>query len=1360
MEGFRLSPQQKYLWLAQQTGQPQLYRAQAMVRLEGPLNPAALNTALQHIFNRHEILRTTFHQPAGFDLPLQVVGETFPLPVQHYQEQENCLDALFDTFGQQPLDLSQGPLWRVAWVTITPTQHILLMSLPALCADPMTLANLLYEISQGYATSLRGDFLTDDEPLQFAELAEWQNELLELTEMAAGRDFWHKQAWADSLNLKLPFEHPMAAGFNPRTLSLRLKPEVGELIETTAQTYGATPAVIWQSCWHMLLWRYSSQSEVLVGLATDGRTLDELKTALGPLARYVPVSSSLDESMSFAGLLTQLNEAVQAACQWQDFFQWEQADSLEPGFFPFSFEITPRIAPVTAGDVTFALERQVVHLSRFKAKLVVIPDKKRPAAELHYDASLFKQADMERLAGQLGELLASALAQPEMPIGQLNLLTPTEQQQLLVDFNRTETDSSDERCIHQLFEAQAARVPQRTAVVFEDEMLTYAELNRRANQLAHYLQTLGVGPDTLVAIFVERSLDMIVGMLGILKAGGAYVPFDPTLPKERLAFLLNDTQAPVLLTQSELQDRLPDPSSHLQRVVLDTDWAQIAAQPEHNPTSTVQNHHLVYVLFTSGSTGQPKGVMVEHRHLLNYIHGVTARLDLPAEANYATVSTFAADLGNTVIFPALCGGGCLHIITHERATDPDALAAYFHRYQVDCLKLVPSHLAALFASSRPEQIMPRQRLVLGGETSHWDLVKKAQALAPDCRIFNHYGPTETTVGVLTYPVSQALTAEAAYPPPATVPLGRPLANTQIYILDAAHQPVPVWVPGEVYIGGAGVARGYFNRPELTAERFVTNPFVKDEGGTLRVKDENGILHHQPSSFRLYRTGDLARYLPDGTIEFLGRIDNQVKIRGFRIELGEIEALLGQHPAVKETVVMAREDNPGDKRLVAYLIPTSDQTPTGTELRAFLKEKLPEPMLPTAFVLLDKLPLTSNGKINRRALPMPAPASMAFEETYLAPRNDIEEALTELWANMLGLERVGVRDNFFELGGHSLLAVRLIAQIQRWFGRDIPLATLFQEGTIERLAAVLSRQVDALPQSPLVKIQSGDPAKYPFFCVHPADGTVLSYVALARYLGEEQPFYGLQVAHLDESERPETRLKTMAAEYLAAVRTIQPEGPYWLGGWSMGGIVAFEMAQQLRQTGQSVALLALLDSWTPDSDPRYPAGYHLPTQPQPVGAELETQLLIDFLRHLRSRYAKELPPLPDDFRQLGPHEKLPYILEHAQMLEQVFPEGGLSQLHRLLQVFKANVRAMSSYVPQVYRGRIVLFQASEWFAAANHPHGQMPDSSTDWQRLSTEPLLVRSVPGDHYTMLAEPNIRVLAEQLKICLHEAELMGVTK
>ncbi len=1375
IEGFRLSPQQEHLWLIQQTGQSEPYRVQGVLRIEGRLELAALTAALEHVFNRHEILRTTFHQAPGLNIPLQVITTNTVLTITPHNlsdvepsAQPARLNALFDELGRQPFNLEHGPLWRVALVTLSPTCHSLLFSLPALCADAATLTHLMHEISRAYAACLQHEVLAA-EPMQYADLAEWQHDLLEAEDTAAGRAYWHKQDWPDLFSLKLPFETqpPASAEFEPQLIAVELKPELVAQVEKLAQKYAVSPAAIWQSCWHILLWRYSGRSDLVVGLAGDGRTHAELQDALGLLSRYLPVASLLEESTLFIELLSQVSRTAQEVSAWQDFFHWDVldkvADKAAPIFLPFNFEFMPRPLPVTVGEVTFSLERRYVCIDRFKMKLAVL---EAAVAEFHYDAGLFEAADMQRLAGQFVELLASAVRQPEAAIGALNLLTAAERRQLLFGFNQTHLDFPADGCIHHLFEAQAERVPKQVAVMFEGQALTYAELNWRANQLAHYLQGWGVGPETPVAIFVERSLDMIVGMLGILKAGGAYVPFDPTLPKERLAFLLNDTQAPVLLTQQHLAERLTAAPHNSQVICLDTDWELMAQQPEQNPASEVQSHHLAYVLFTSGSTGQPKGVMIEHRQLLNYLHGITARLELPAGANYATVSTFAADLGNTVIFPALCGGGCLYIITHERATDPDALAAYFQRYQIDCLKLVPSHLAALFASAQPEQIMPRQYLILGGETSHWDLVRKAQALAPDCLIFNHYGPTETTVGVLTYPVSQALASQPPVPTPSTVPLGRPLANTQIYLLDSYQQPVPIWLPGEVYIGGAGVARGYLNRPELTTERFIDNPLqdfrfsIADFG--LGEEDPKPTpareVIQELKLSRLYRTGDLARYLPDGSVEFLGRIDNQVKIRGFRIELGEIEAMLGQHPAVQETVVIAREDHPGDKRLVAYLVPEATQTPTSTELRAFLKEKLPEPMLPTAFVLLDKLPLTSNGKINRRALPVPDAAHLAFEETYVAPRNAIEEALADLWANILGLERVGIRDNFFDLGGHSLLAVRLMAQIQRWFGRDLPLATLFQEGTIEHLAALLSQQIDTRPSSPLVKIQASG-TKLPFFCVHPADGTVLSYVALARYLGEDQPFYGLQVTHVDKSHSARTRLKVMAADYIESLRAVQPQGPYLLGGWSMGGLVAFEMAQQLRRLGQPVALLALLDSWVPDSDPRYPDGYQPVNGSPHTEDDLETQLLLDFLRHLRGRYAKDLPVLSDDFHPLSLDEKLHYIVEHAKMLEFVFPEGGLSQLYQLWQVFKANVQAMSNYTPQLYPGRITLFQATEWFAAAQHPHGQMPDSAIGWRRLSSEALEVYPLPGDHYTILAEPHIRVLADQLKVCLNEAQLVGVT-
>jgi amino acid adenylation domain-containing protein len=521
-------------------------------------------------------------------------------------------------------------------------------------------------------------------------------------------------------------------------------------------------------------------------------------------------------------------------------------------------------------------------------------------------------------------------------------------------------------------------------------------------------------------------------MLGVLKAGGAYLPIDPTTPIERKALMLEDAQVKVLLVQQRLIESLPKTQANI--VCIDTDIPTTSAS--YTPRASSDN--LAYVIYTSGSTGTPKGVAIEHRQLLNYLHSIQEKLNLPADASFATVSTFAADLGNTVIFPALCFGGCLHIISQERATDPQALSEYFDRNPIDCLKIVPSHLAALLNSSQPKSIFPGKRLILGGESANWSLIKTLRNLAPTCSVFNHYGPTETTVGVLTYQVEfDKIGCDFD-----TVPLGLPIANTQIYILDSYLQPVPIGVPGEIYIGGDNLGRGYLNRPELTAEKFIPNPF------DTQVKT------------RLYKTGDLARYLPDGNIEFIGRIDGQVKIRGFRIELGEIEAVLGQHPDIAQAVVVAPEDEMAQKRLVAYLISEQKQAPTHKEISNFLTSKLPEYMVPSAFVILKSFPLTSNGKIDRRALPAPDEMRPELTGNFVAPRTNIEEVLAAIWAEVLKLEKVGIYDNFFELGGHSLLATQVISRVRQAFQVELPLHRLFESATVADFAvAIAQKQVE-------------------------------------------------------------------------------------------------------------------------------------------------------------------------------------------------------------------------------------------------------------------------------------------------------------
>ncbi|HLL47542.1 MAG TPA: amino acid adenylation domain-containing protein, partial [Longimicrobiaceae bacterium] len=563
-----------------------------------------------------------------------------------------------------------------------------------------------------------------------------------------------------------------------------------------------------------------------------------------------------------------------------------------------------------------------------------------------------------------------------------------------------------DRCVHELFAAQAERTPDAVALVCEDRSLTCGALNARANQLAHHLRGLGVGPDAVVAMHFGRGVDAIVALLGILKAGGAYLALDPALPPERLAYMLEDSGAAVLVTRGDMADAVPAGSIP----VVHLDGEVLRNESEADLPGGAGAGDLAYVTYTSGSTGRPKGVAVEHRQLSSYLFGLRDRLELTEGASYATVSTLSADLGNTAVFSALAWGGTLHVISEDRIFDGDLLGEYFARHGVDCLKITPSHLAALQTGGDPRRVMPRRWLVLGGESSSVRWVSELVAMAPECAVFNHYGPTETTVGALAHRVG----AWPAKTVSETLVLGRPLPNYRVFVVDASLRPVPVGVAGELLIGGAGVARGYLGRPGLTAERFVASPFGDD---------------------RLYRTGDRCRWLADGTVEFLGRMDQQVKIRGFRVELGEIEAALRQDAGVAECAVVAREDVRGDRRLVAYVVGEA----RAEAVRARLRQSLPEYMLPAAFVFLDALPLTPNGKLDRKALPAPELASP--EERYVAPRTPAEEVLAGIWAEVLRLERVGVTESFFELGGHSLLATRVISRVRQVFGVEVPLRAL-------------------------------------------------------------------------------------------------------------------------------------------------------------------------------------------------------------------------------------------------------------------------------------------------------------------------------
>ncbi|WP_289500830.1 amino acid adenylation domain-containing protein [Gloeocapsopsis sp. IPPAS B-1203] len=868
------------------------------------------------------------------------------------------------------------------------------------------------------------------------------------------------------------------------------------------------------------------------------------------------------------------------------------------------------------------------------------------------------------------------------PLNETNFL-----QNLEVEHNASDL-SVNSTYIHQMFEAQVMQAPDAVAVVFDNKYFTYQQLNQRANQLAHYLQSLGVGPEVLVGICIERSLEMVVGLLGILKAGGAYVPLEPEYPLERLSFILQETQVEVLLTQKRLAQSLPTSRA---LICLDSDWEVISQQSKENLVCETTGSNLAYVIYTSGSTGQPKGVMICHAGICNQLWWRQNTFPLTTADKVLLSFSFSFDPSVWQIFWPLSCGAQLVLARPGGHQDSAYLVKLIAEQQITTIAMVPAMLR-LFLEEREVDACKCLRYVFcGGEALPAELQTHFfTRLNLDNVLHNVYGPTEASIDATYWCCDRNSNYQIA-------PIGRPIANTQVYILSAELQPVFVGVPGELYISGAGLARGYLNRPQLTAEKFIPHPFNSEPGS------------------RLYKTGDLARFLPDGNIEFLGRIDHQLKIRGFRIELEEIEAVLRQHDCVKHSVVMGREDTPGDKRLVAYIIPSQEQAPTTSELRCFLKERLPDYMIPAVFIILKSLPLNANGKVDRHALPAPQPERPSLQTPFVSPQDPLELQLTNLWEQVLKTYPVGVRDNFFELGGNSLLAARLFSRIEEMFSEKLPLATLFQAPTIEQLACILQEKGRNTSWKSLVAIQPKG-SKPPFFFVHTKGGNVLGYRSLAHYLGD-QPFYGLQAKGLDGKQTPHTRIEEMAADYIREIQELQPFGPYFIGGYSFGGLIAYEMARQLQAQGQKIAALVLVDTYNRQ------------------GLWFEKV-------SLRSKFSRHL----NNLLRLTLKAKFAYI---KQKLKQGFylpKQSTISLQTTPLQA--AFDQAIKTYVPQAYSGKLLLFRATQ-----QHKYwspSMKIDSQLGWSKLVAEGIEIKDLPGHHFNLLREPCVQILAESLQAYL----------
>jgi aspartate racemase len=783
-----------------------------------------------------------------------------------------------------------------------------------------------------------------------------------------------------------------------------------------------------------LLHRYSGQTDIVIGSPVAGRNRKELEELVGFFLNTLVLRLDLSGNPTFAETIRRVREVCLGALSHQELPFEKLVEELHParnlGHNPlfqvsFAFQNTPRFSPQLS---TINVDELAVEtgIARFDLHLFMEEIDGCLKGYCDYDTNLFNAETIEKMVGHFQTLLAGIVRNPQQRISDLPLLTDSEKHQLLVEWNNTKTDYPKEKCIHELFETQVEKSPDVIAVAFEDQELTYQELNRRANQLAHYLRKRGVGSESLVGICVERSLNMIVAILGVLKAGGAYVPLDPAYPKERLSFMLEDTQVRVVLTEVTSLPNLPSTSARV--ICLDPDCEEVAREPQDNLINQSTADSLAYVIYTSGSTGVPKGVEVCHRGVVRLLFGVDyVRFD--GMQTFFHLAPISFDAATFEVWGALLHGGKC-VLCPGKAPSPRELGEVLKKYRVHTLWLT----AALFNTvidQEPQALSEVKQLLIGGEALSAPHVRKGLARLPDAEIINGYGPTESTTFTCCYPIARPLADNLS-----SIPIGRPIANTQVYILDPHGYPTPVGVPGEIYIGGAGLARGYLNHPELTAEKFIANPFSAKPGA------------------RLYRSGDIARYLPDGNIELIGRKDDQVKIRGYRIEPGEIEAVLNRHPQVRDVVVVAREDCPGDKRLVAYVAGHDHEELKVDELKTFLKTEVPGYMMPSAWVNLVSLPRTPNGKINRAALPAPDAGQLDSSAKFTAPRTEVEKTLARVWAEVLKLERVGIHDNFFDLGGHSLLATQVLSRLRNDFSKEIPLRTLFESPTIEQMAAVI------------------------------------------------------------------------------------------------------------------------------------------------------------------------------------------------------------------------------------------------------------------------------------------------------------------
>ena len=1317
----QLSFAQQRLWfLGQIENSNATYNMPMSLQLEGKLNVDALFESLAYVIDRHESLRMYFPTVEGQPkIRIKNIENFNILSVQDLSNldqptQSIMVQTLINNHVQEPFNLKTGPLFKAKLLQLKDDQFILLLNMHHISSDGWSIGIFIRELCHAYLTFFQGQKPTlEPLPIQYSDFATWQRNWLQGEVLETQINYWKKQLKDAPPRLELPTDYPRPPiqSYKGSHYSHTLTPELTEQLKTLSQQEGVSLYMLLLAVFNLLLSRYSRQDDLCIGSPIANRPHPQTEGLIGFFANTLVMRNQIKSEQSFQQFLHQTRQTCLDAYQHQD--------------IPFEF-LVEQLKPVRSlsynpiFQVMFAVENndsEALNLpglkiewidssypfAKFDLSLLALESDGQLNCNWEYATDLFETITIQRMAEHWEVLLQQIVTNPQQTISTLSWLTKADQKQLEL-WNQTNTNYPQDKTLVDLFEEQVNKTPDNIALVFEEQSLTYQELNQKANQLAHFLhQNYQIKPDTLIGICIERSLDMAIALLAVLKAGAAYVPIDSNYPEERIKYILENSKISLLLTQSFINDKLSGFFSEFSGQLINLDRLNFESFPCHNLALQSKPNDLAYVIYTSGSTGQPKGVMVEHKGLCNLALVEIETFDVHPSSRVLQFASFSFDAFIWEVLMAWGGGATLYLGNKDNLMPGLPLVERLRDDAITHITLPPSALAVL-----PWENLPSlQTIIVAGEACSPELVKK---WSQGRNFFNGYGPTE---GSVCATIAKYTSFEEK------ITIGRPIPNVQVYILDSHLQPVSIGVPGELHIGGAGLARGYLDRPDLTAEKFIeVNLLGKIE--------------------RIYKTGDLAKWQNDGNIEFLGRIDHQIKLRGFRIELGEIEAVLLKHPAIKEVIVNLHKTE-NNQQLVAYvtgeLIDDLSQ-----QLKQHLKTHLPDYMIPSQIIRLDEFPLTPNGKIDRQALPHPNHESQSL---YEAPRNNIEQQLTEIWSLIVECEKISIHDNFFDLGGHSILAIKLLNEIQKNFNQELSLTSLFQNPTIAQLAQQLS-QFEVQPSISELLVLQPSGQKISIFCVAGSNGHAFYFRDFAMNFADEHPVYGLETPGRDGSHSLPISVEDHASSLIKTLQQKQPKGPYILIGYSSGCSVALEMAFQLEQQGEIISLLGIFD-----------AG--LVANPDYITKRSDLDWIWNMIERIEAVKGISLGLNYEQLAAKSDDQKRWYLAAEALYHHNVLPEHStLSLLRTNLEVMKRVTLNYAAYQPNfVISAPIVLFRAQDVKEIVVQEHQAMShyqQSDWGWQPYSNKPVQVISVPGNHGQMLYEPNVKILADQLKKSIQE--------